>query len=276
MSQVALITGCSSGIGLALVQQLVTLNYHVIATVRREEDLAQVTALGAEGQLLDVTDAQGVDALVSDVEQRYRGLDVLINNAGFGAMGPVLDFDDNALAHQFEVNVMAPVRLARAALMLLKARGGVVFNIGSVAGEVSSPYAGVYCASKAALHRLNDAMRMELAPLGVDVVLVRPGAIESRFGQRARHELAGRLKEDSLWRPFRAGIDKRAGSSELLSSTPASRLAGKVASALVASRRPAIIRVGNGGLALPLLAVLPHRMRDYWLKRYFGLNDASS
>ncbi|MCM2973072.1 SDR family NAD(P)-dependent oxidoreductase [Larsenimonas suaedae] len=271
----ALVTGCSSGIGQALVSALLDTGYEVIATVRRDEDKATLERLGATVVLLDVTDKDGIDALIASLgdsaASKARGLDLLINNAGFGAMGPVLDFEAKALRDQFETNVFAPILLAKACLPLLRTARGVVVNIGSVAGEVSSPYGGVYCASKAALHRLNDAMRMELAPLGVDVILVRPGAIESRFGKRARSELAARQSSHSAWQVYKKGIDRRAASSELLSSTPASTLAARLIKALKKRRRPALIRVGNGGVLLPLMVAVPARLRDWLFRRYFGL-----
>ncbi|MCM5705029.1 SDR family NAD(P)-dependent oxidoreductase [Larsenimonas salina] len=271
----ALVTGCSSGIGQALVSALLDTGYEVIATVRRDEDKATLERLGATVVLLDVTDKDGIDALIASLgdsaASKARGLDLLINNAGFGAMGPVLDFEAKALRDQFETNVFAPILLAKACLPLLRTARGVMVNIGSVAGEVSSPYGGVYCASKAALHRLNDAMRMELAPLGVDVILVRPGAIESRFGKRARSELAARQSSHSAWQAYKKGIDRRAASSELLSSTPASTLAARLIKALKKRRRPALIRVGNGGVLLPLMVAVPARLRDWVFRRYFGL-----
>ncbi|RKQ96934.1 short-subunit dehydrogenase [Kushneria sinocarnis] len=268
-----LITGCSSGIGQALCRAFDAAGYRVLAGARREEDLTRLAASGWTPIRLDVNDDSAIDAAVDSLRTQLTGLDVLINNAGYGAMGPVLDFERDRLRAQFETNVLAPVALTRACLPLLSARQGCVINIGSVAGLLTSPFAGAYCASKAALHRLTEAMRMELDPLGIDVILVRPGAVASSFGQRALSEFHARLQPDSPWQPWQEAIDRRAISSERLKPTPADRLARQLVAAVARRRRPRLIRAGQGGVAVALAARwLPGALRERLLIRYFGLH----
>lgn len=276
MTRTALITGCSSGIGRALAEAFHGAGYRVYATARRDEDLAALAAAGFAACALDVNDDAAIARLAARIADEAGGLDVLINNAGFGAMGPALDFDRAALRVQFETNVFAPLLLARACLPLLRARRGVIVNLGSVAALMASPFGGVYCASKAALHRLSEAMRMELAPLGVGVMVVQPGAVATRFGSSARAGLGERLRDDSPWRAWRARIEQRAASSDTLSSTPASALAAQVLRAVERTPRRRVVQVGRGGRLIPLLArLLPSAWRETLLGRYFGLRGRS-
>ncbi len=110
---------------------------------------------------------------------------MLINNAGYGAMGPLLDGGTEAMQRQFETNVFSIVGVTQAFFPALRRSKGLVVNIGSVSGVLVTPFAGAYCASKAAVHALSDALRMELAPFGIRVMEVQPGAIDTSFAKNA-------------------------------------------------------------------------------------------
>jgi NAD(P)-dependent dehydrogenase (short-subunit alcohol dehydrogenase family) len=168
----ALITGCSSGIGRALADVFKTAGYEVWATARKAEDVAVLAAAGFTAVQLDVNDGPALEALSERINQQHGGLDVLINNAGYGAMGPLLDGGVEAMQRQFETNVFAVVGVTRALFPVLRRSKGLVVNIGSVSGVLVTPFAGAYCASKAAVHALSDALRMELAPFGIRVMEV--------------------------------------------------------------------------------------------------------
>lgn len=269
---VALITGCSSGIGRALADAFRQAGYAVWATARREEDVAALEAAGFRGVRLDVNDAAAVAVLAERLQDEVGGLDVLINNAGYGAMGPLLDGGAEGVRRQFETNVFAVVDLTRACFPLLRARKGTLVNIGSVSGVLVTPFAGAYCASKAALHALNEALRLELAPFGVRVLEVQPGAIASSFGANANRSLEGVVDETSPWWPLREFISARANASQD-KPTPAEELARQVYAAVHCQAVPRLLRVGNGSRALPLLARwLPSALLDRALKKRFGLN----
>ncbi|MBO6275834.1 MAG: SDR family NAD(P)-dependent oxidoreductase, partial [Pseudomonas sp.] len=162
-----LITGCSSGIGRALADAFKVAGHDVWACARKPGDVALLAAAGFAAVQLDVNDPQGLEQLAERLEQAGGGLDVLINNAGFGAMGPLLDGGVEGLQQQFETNVFSIVGVTRALFPALRRNKGLVVNIGSVSGVLVTPFAGAYCASKAAVHALSDALRMELAPFAI-------------------------------------------------------------------------------------------------------------
>lgn len=275
MSQpVVLITGCSSGIGRALADVFLSAGYQVWATARRDEDVAALGQAGFRGVLLDVNDETAVERLAEQVQHEVGGLDVLINNAGYGAMGPLLDGGSQAIRRQFETNVFAVVGVTRALFPLLRARRGLVVNIGSVSGVLVTPFAGAYCASKAAVHALNDALRLELAPFGIEVLEVQPGAIASNFGANAGREMAAVVSERSAWWPLRQFIEARAAASQD-KPTPANDFARTLLAAVQRSPRPRLVRIGNGSRALPLLARwMPTGLMDKVLKKRFGLDGS--
>lgn len=271
---VALITGCSSGIGRALADAFQSAGYQVWATARRDEDIAALGQAGFRGVLLDVNDEPAVERLAERLQREAGGLDVLINNAGYGAMGPLLDGGSQAIRRQFETNVFAVVGVTRALFPALRARRGLVVNIGSVSGVLVTPFAGAYCASKAAVHALNDALRLELAPFGIEVMEVQPGAIASNFGANASREMAAVVSEDSAWWPLRQFIQARAAASQD-NPTPASDFARELLAAAQKSPRPRLVRIGNGSRALPLLSRwLPTGLLDKVLKKRFGLDGS--
>ncbi|WP_017938782.1 SDR family oxidoreductase [Zestomonas thermotolerans] len=273
MSQASvLITGCSSGIGRALAEAFQATGYRVWATARKAADVAALEAAGFVGVQLDVTDGAAVAALGERLARETEGLDVLVNNAGYGAMGPLLDGGSEALRRQFETNLFAVLEVTRALFPALRRRRGLVVNIGSVSGVLVTPFAGAYCASKAAVHALSDALRLELAPFGIRVMEVQPGAIASHFGSHASREAEQLLREDSPWWPFRDGILARARASQDR-PTPAEEFAHGLLAAARKPNPPRLLRLGNGSHSLPLLAsLLPKALLERVLIRRFGLD----
>ncbi|OEC33884.1 Short-chain dehydrogenase [Pseudomonas cuatrocienegasensis] len=268
---VALITGCSSGIGRALATEFQQAGYRVWATARKAEDLAALEAAGFTAIALDVNNPAELAQLVARLDEAESGLDVLINNAGYGAMGPLLDGGAEAMRRQFETNVFALVGVTRACFAHLRRNKGLVVNIGSVSSVLVTPFAGAYCASKAAVHALSDALRMELAPFAIDVMEVQPGAIASSFGANASREAEQLLDEGSPWWPIREGIRARARASQD-NPTPASHFARNLLAAVQSNKPPRLLRIGNGSRALPLLAMLPKALLERVLKKRFGLD----
>ncbi|CAD5198545.1 SDR family oxidoreductase [Pseudomonas sp. FEN] len=269
---VALITGCSSGIGRALADVFKQAGYEVWTSARRAEDVAVLVAAGFTAVQLDVNDGEALQALGERLNTQCGGLDVLINNAGYGAMGPVLDGGVEAMRRQFETNVFSIVGVTRAMLPVLRRSRGLVVNIGSVSGVLVTPFAGAYCASKAAVHALSDAMRMELAPFGIRVLEVQPGAIDTRFAKNAGHEAEQLIGEQSPWWPLREGIRARANASQN-NPTAASHFAADLLKAVQQARPPRLLRLGNGSWALPLMAwLLPKGLLEKVLMKRFGLS----
>lgn len=191
-----LITGASSGIGLAVARNLAARQNRLVLTARRADRLEQLSAevrtLGSEAVVVpgDLTDAALRAELLEKTKQSFGGLDILINNAGLGGIGTFASADEKRLRQIMEVNFFAPAELMRGALPLLRdSVDGVIVNVGSVLGHCATPKKSEYCASKFALHGLTDALRMELAKAKVDVILISPSTTSSEFfGQAIRSD----------------------------------------------------------------------------------------
>lgn len=178
-----LVTGANSGIGLVTVLELAAAGYDVVGTVRSpaKADLVQQAAadrgVAVRTVVLDLDDAQSCrDGVAEVAEMTGGGPWALVNNAGFAQSGAVEDLSDEQVRAQLETNVVAPIRLARLVLPAMRARGGGrIVNVSSVAGRMSTPLMGWYCASKHALEAVSDSLRVEVEADGVRVVLVEPG-----------------------------------------------------------------------------------------------------
>ena len=184
----AIVTGASSGIGREIALELARHGARLILTARRQDRLKelvdQVRPLGGQAQFVvgDITDADIRRAVVEAAQSFYGGLDVLVNNAGIGAVGEFRTATPDRLRRVMEVNFFAPAELIRQALPLLQlGKRPIVVNVSSVLGHRAVPGKSEYCASKFALHGLSDALRAELAAVGIDVLLVSPSTTESEF-----------------------------------------------------------------------------------------------
>ena len=274
MEKVVLITGCSSGIGRALALELHSRGWRVWATAPDPERMGELRELGLRVERLDVTEDAEIHAVVERLLAEAGRVDALVNNAGLGVMGPLADLPREALVRQFEVNVFGAMALARAvAPAMIAARRGVIVNVGSVSGVFTTPFAGAYCASKAALHSLSDALRMELAPFGVDVVTARLGAVRSAFADEAEASVDRATPGTSPYAPLREALRRRAAESRHTSTTP-ERAARAIAKAIEKRRRPTTLRLGRRAFLLPLLKrLLPTRLLDRILMRRYGLAE---
>ena len=269
--EVVLITGCGSGIGKALAQAFHRRGHRVCATARRLHTMQDLAEQGIQTLALDVTQASDIQRVLDELRQRGHTVGTLVNNAGYGAMGPLLDVPDSEWQKQFDVNVFAPMALTRAVLPdMVRRRRGQIVNISSVSGVMPTPFAGAYCASKAALNAASDALRMELRPLGIAVVTVQPGGIQSAFGERAADDV--NLAPDSPYQAIRAGVLSRANESQV-GATPAEHFASELVDKLAAPHPPAVIRLGQKSTLLPLMKrALPTAWLDRILMKRFHLD----
>jgi len=272
MAKTILITGCSTGIGHALALAFHERGQQVVATARRPETLADLRAQGIRCHALDVNSADSRAALLAELAQAGLAVDVLVNNAGYGAMGPLAEMPQSALRQQFETNVFALVAMTQAVVPDMARRGrGCIVNIGSVSGVMPTPFSGAYCATKAAVHALSDALRIELAPLGIRVMVVQPGGIQSQFGATASQGVAERSEQLSLYAPVADAIAARAGASQE-NATPAEAFARAMADAVLADAPSAVVRIGHGSFLMPFLKRwLPTPVLDRVLSRRFRL-----
>lgn len=177
-----LITGASSGIGAATAQLLLERGLRVLAAARRREAMAPLEAQGAELLDLDIADPLSRQRLAEQVADRVGALDGLVNNAGYGEVGPMETMPLEQARAMFEVNVFGLMGLTQLLLPAMRERGrGRIINVSSIAGRWVTPGSGWYGASKHALEALSDALRLELHAFGLRVVLVEPGLIATNF-----------------------------------------------------------------------------------------------
>jgi len=183
MSKTVLITGCSTGIGRACVEKFQKEGWNVVATMRspeKERELQKLDRVAVFG--LDVTDDASVKAAVKAAFDKFGTIDAVINNAGYGAVGPVEFATDAQIERQYSTNVTGPLRVMRAVIPHFRKRGdGVIVNITSIGGRVGFPLNSLYCGTKFALEGITEAMQYELAPFGVRVKLVEPGGVVTEF-----------------------------------------------------------------------------------------------
>jgi NAD(P)-dependent dehydrogenase (short-subunit alcohol dehydrogenase family) len=275
MQKTIFITGCSSGIGAALAREFGKRGHRVYATARRVEALAALEAEGIRGLALDVNADSSIAIALDTVLREAGHLDLLVNNAGFSQVGAVVDLTRDDLRRQYETNVIAPMAVTGQAMALLRAAvakngSAVVANVGSIVGLFTTPFAAAYCSSKAAVHSLTDALRMELAPFGIQVVSIQPGGVRSSFGEHA--EAAVRLPENSLYKPVEGGIRARAQAGQQ-DALPANVFVVPVVDALLRGAPPRVIRGGTNSVrALLLKRLLPAAMFDAKLAKLFGLD----
>lgn len=182
-----LITGCSSGIGHHAAHALKARGYRVFATARKQEDVARLHDEGLESLHLDLVDSASIQAAVADILAATGGtLDALFNNGGYGQPGAVEDLSRDAVRAQFETNVFGGIELTNAVIPVMRRQGhGRIVQNSSVLGFAALPFRGAYTASKYALEGFYDTLRLELADTGIQVSLIEPGPIASRFRANA-------------------------------------------------------------------------------------------
>ena len=180
-----LITGCSTGLGRSFARAALEAGFNAVITARNTQTLDELasdypeTALAAA---LDVTDKEAVARVVQQAEDRFGAVDVLVNNAGYGYRGAVEEGDDREVADLFATNFFSAVAMIKAVLPGMRARrGGTIVNVSSIGGRLAVPGSGYYCATKFAVEGMSDALRKELAPLGIRVIVVEPGAFRTAF-----------------------------------------------------------------------------------------------
>jgi len=270
---VALVTGASTGIGRATARLLASSGYRVFATVRTPEAEATLRQDGTiEVLRLDVGDEAAVTRTVHEVLDRADRVDALVNNAGYALVGATEDLTRDLLRRQFEVNVFGAMQLCREVLPSMRARrSGRIVNVSSLAGRVSIPMMGAYCASKFAVEALTDAMRVEAKPFGVGVSLVEPGPVVTEFQRNALAVSRDVLTSDSVYRPvYRSYID---GGFEMGRGATPERVARVIHHALTARRPRSRYRVRLvDSVATGFVQITPRRAMDWVLSRWMALD----
>lgn len=272
MKRAVLVTGVNSGIGLATTLELARRGFRSIGSVRSEAKADVVREAAAEARvdvetvLLDVTDGPACEGIMERVEPLYG----LVNNAGYGGMGAIEDVSDAEAREMLETLVIAPARLARLALPGMRTRGGGrIVNVSSIYGLTTTPLTGWYQACKHALEGISDALRMEVAGDGVDVVLVEPGGFRTGIWD----VMASQAEERSESR-YASAYRRSASStrwSQPLMGNPAS-VAKVIARALETRSPRARYLVGPDAQALALVERLaPTAFKDRISRLMLGL-----
>lgn len=276
--QTVLVTGATAGIGRHAALYLAAIGHRVIATGRNTNALATLRAQvpAIDTIALDVTHGASIAEAVTEVDRLTdgRGVDVLVNNAGYGVAGPLAEVSDAKLREQFDVNVFGLMAVTRALLPKMMARGsGRILNVSSVSGRISMPLFGAYHATKFALETMSDSLRMELLPFGVHVVLIEPGTIRTDFAERTRREIGDIENAGSPYAPIYARIDKLRDKFDAQAVGPEciSHAMGKA----IAARRPKARYVApfRFHFVMALMHALPTRVSDAVLGRVSGLSD---
>lgn len=261
------VTGASTGMGASAARELARRGFHVLAGVRRERDADAIRSGGIEPVILDITESEQVEALAARVAGDPRALHALVNNAGIQVNAPVEALPMARWRRVFEVNLFGHVAVTQALLpTLLRGRGRVV-NISSVGGRIAMPTYGAYAGAKFALEAVSDALRREVAPLGVRVVVVEPGGVRTEMAARGiatANRLAARMtpEQDGRYGGLVRAINAlmASGTASGLTADAAARVVAKAAT----TRRPRTrYTIGRDAALLTRLArVLPDRTLD--------------
>jgi NAD(P)-dependent dehydrogenase (short-subunit alcohol dehydrogenase family) len=271
-SRAAVITGCSSGIGYATAERLLAGGWTVYATARRPETIAGLAARGATTLALDVTDEGSMSAAVSRVVQAEGAVGVLVNNAGYSQSGAVETVPLDQVRRQFETNVFGAVRMCQLVLPGMREQGwGKIVNISSMGGRFTFPGAGNYHATKYALESISDALRFEVRGFGVDVILIEPGLIVTRFGDVAAGSVHDAATGGGPYEQFNRQVatltaDAYTGPMAKLGGSPGV-VADTIATALAAKRPKARYPVtASARLLINLRRTTPDRVWDLMMR----------
>jgi len=207
VSKAVLITGCSTGIGRATAERLAAKGWTVYATARKLGTIEDLAARGCKTLALDVCDDASIQAAVATIEAAEGAVGVLINNAGYGQEGAVEEVPMALVRRQFETNVFGLVRLTQLVLSgMRRQRWGKIVNLSSMGGKLTFPGGGFYHATKHAVEALSDALRFEVRGFGIDVVVIEPGPIKTRFGDTAVDSIGGAEQAQSPYAAFNATL----------------------------------------------------------------------
>ncbi|KAJ1989924.1 hypothetical protein GGI25_004573 [Coemansia spiralis] len=269
--KVVLVTGCSAGgIGHHLALEFAAHGCRVYATARNRQRL-ELSSANITPLELDVTSQESVQQAVDTILKDCGRINVVVNNAGQLCIGPATEVSIAEAQSVFDTNVLGAMRVSQTAVPHMAPHSTIV-NVGSVSGYTASPWAGYYAASKAALHKLSDAMRMELSPFDINVVVLAPGAIKSNLAKNTNIH----LREGSVFSRARSDIERRARHSQCEGATPADRFAREVVPLLLRNRPPAYISRGHLAVRMFLAYYFPAWLGDYVVGRPFmrGLTGA--
>jgi NAD(P)-dependent dehydrogenase (short-subunit alcohol dehydrogenase family) len=246
-----LITGCSTGLGRALAEAVIEAGHNAVVTARdaaRVSDLADAAPQRVLPAALDVTKPEQVAAAVQQADERFGVIDVLVNNAGYGYRAAIEEGDDAEIRTLFDTHFFGTVAVIKAVLPGMRARrSGAIVNISSIGATVTPVGSGYYAAAKAAIEGMSGALRGELAPLGISVTTVEPGAFRTDFAGRSLVQSATLIDD------YAATAGKRRKENDTMDGNQAgdpAKAAHAIITAVESSQPPAFLLLGPDALAL--------------------------
>lgn len=250
-SKTLLITGVSSGFGLALALAAMSDGHRVVGTVRSEAAKRAFEAQNpaqAFGRVLDVTDFAGIDPLVAEIESTLGPIDVLVNNAGYGHEGILEESPLAEMRRQFDVNVFGAVAMIKGVLPAMRARcAGQIINITSMGGFITMPGIAYYCGSKFALEGISEVLGKELQPFNIAVTAVAPGSFRTDWAGRSMVRSARKISDyDGIFDPIRKAREEKSGQQL---GSPA-KAAKAILSLLTCKQPPSHLLLGSDALML--------------------------
>ncbi|WP_087723950.1 oxidoreductase [Pandoraea sp. PE-S2T-3] len=249
-NKILLITGVSSGFGRALAQEALSVGHKVVGTVRSAEAKRDFESLSAAavGRVLDVTDFDSIDDVVSEIEASVGPIDVLVNNAGYGHEGILEESPLSEMRRQFDVNVFGAVAMMKAVLPFMRARRrGHILNITSMGGYITMPGIAYYGGSKFALEGISESLGKEVKPFGIAVTAVAPGSFRTDWAGRSMTRTPRSIADyDEVFNPVRAAREEKNG-KQLGDPVKAARA---MLAAIAAEHPPAHLLLGSDALKL--------------------------
>ncbi|MEO1133962.1 MAG: SDR family oxidoreductase, partial [Cyanobacteria bacterium J06639_1] len=221
----------------------------------------------------DMTDSQQVETLAKRAIETFGTVDVLVNNAGYGQMGPIEEVSEAAVRQQFDVNVFGLLALTRAVVPTMRdRREGRIINLSSVAGRIAMPFMGIYNASKFAVEAISDALRVELAPFGIQTIVIQPGPVETEFFRVAEKEAAATVDLNAS--PYASALEKMAETMDTSGMAwSAERTAKLIVKAMTEENPSDRYAAFNGGkVMLGLFEAIPTGVSDRLYTNAFGLD----
>ncbi len=274
ISKAVLITGCSTGIGRATAERLASRGWNVYATARNAESIADLAARGCKTLALDVCDEASMRAAVQAVQLAEGAVGVLINNAGYGLEGAFEEVPMADIRRQFETNVFGLIAMTKLVLPAMRRqRWGRIVNLSSMGGKLTFPGGSYYHATKHAVEALSDALRFEVKGFGIDVIVIEPGPIKTRFGDTAVGSIAA--PKDSPYAAFNAVVEKQIreayeGGPMARFAAPPEAVAGVIEAAIASAHPKTRYKVTLAARVLMgLRRVLPDRAFDAFLRTQF-------
>ncbi|KAF8922117.1 oxidoreductase [Mucidula mucida] len=254
---VVLVTGCSSGgIGFALCEEFAGRACKVYATSRTVDSMKGFTNPNIRTLVLDVTNDEQVNSVAQEIYNAEGKIDIVVNNAGSPAIGPLIDQTLDSIKHTFDTNTFSVLRVCKAVIPIMaKKRSGLIINTGSIGGETPTPWHGVYSSSKAAVQNISEVLSMECRPLGISIMHLSPGSVTSNFSRNQGPEF--KLPEDTLYASFLPNILERLYASQTKQSMSSKEFASRVVSKALSRNPPTYLSIGGHAFTFQVFKWLP-------------------